>query len=155
MLSCTEKVEKFDTIVHSSTTQENNLESSQIKEVGVKIISTELGKEPEPSVRVNLAKPVLIKSPKFITLGQPAVETEDIRNLDFVTATRAKNCNGLRKGTEMDDRLGYTHDFETMRETTAYRNHIKNPEIEIREVFEWETSSPENIQWELPMNTVT
>ena len=42
-----------------------------------------------------------------------------------------------------------------MNETTAYRNHIKNSEIETREVFEQETSSPENIQWTLPMNIVT
>ena len=66
-----------------------------------------------------------------------------------------KNCNGLRRGTERDDRLGYTHDFETMSKTTAYRNHIKNSEIETREVFEQETSSPENIQHTLPMNIVT
>ena len=45
----------------------------------------------------------------------------------------------------MDDRLVYTHDFETMSKTTAYRNYIKNLEIETREVFERETSSPENI----------
>ena len=31
-----------------------------------------------------------------------------------------------------------------MIETTAYRNHIKNSEIETREVFERETSSPKN-----------
>ena len=55
----------------------------------------------------------------------------------------------------MYDRLGYTHDFETMRKTTAYRNHIKNSEIETREVLERETSSPENIQRTLPMNIVT
>ena len=55
----------------------------------------------------------------------------------------------------MDDRLGYTHDFETMSETTAYCNHINNSEIETREVFERETSSHENIQQTLPMNVVT
>ena len=77
VLSCTENVEKFDTIVHSSITQESNLESSQIKEVGVKSIFPELGKEPDPSVRVNLANPVLRKRPKFITLGHPTVETAD------------------------------------------------------------------------------
>ena len=54
VLSCTDNVEKFDTIVHSSTTQERNLESSRIKEVGVKSIFPEIGKEPDPSVRVNL-----------------------------------------------------------------------------------------------------
>ena len=42
-----------------------------------------------------------------------------------------------------------------MSETTAYRNHIKNLEIETREVFERETSSPENIQQTLPINIVT
>ena len=68
---------------------------------------------------------------------------------------RAKNCNRLRRGTETDDRLGYTHDFETMSKTISYRNHIKNSEIETREVFERETSSPENIQRTLPMNIVT
>ena len=42
-----------------------------------------------------------------------------------------------------------------MSKTTAYRNHIKNLEIETREVFERETSSPDNIQRTLPMNIVT
>ena len=54
-----------------------------------------------------------------------------------------------------DDRLGYTHDFENMSKTTAYRNHIKNSEIEIREVFDRETLIPQNIQGTLPMNIVT
>ena len=42
-----------------------------------------------------------------------------------------------------------------MSETTDYPNHIKNSEIETREVFERETSSPENIQRTLPMDIVT
>ena len=42
-----------------------------------------------------------------------------------------------------------------MSETTAYRNCIKNSEIETIELFERETSSPENIQQTLPMNIVT
>ena len=61
----------------------------------------------------------------------------------------------MRRGTERDDRLGYTHDFETMSETTDYRNHIKNSDIETREVFERETSSPQNVQQTLPINIVT
>ena len=83
------------------------------------------------------------------------MEAVDIRNLYYISATRTKNCYGLRRSTDRDDRLGYTHDFETMSETTAYRNHIKNPEIETREVFERETSIPENIQRTLPMHIVT
>ena len=128
---------------------------SQIKEVNVKIIFPELVKEPDPSVRVNLKNSVLSKSPKFITLGHPTIKKADTRNLNFFTATRAKNLNGLRRGKESDDRLGKTHYFENMSETTAYRNHIKNYEIETREFFERETSSPENIQQTIPMNIVT
>ena len=56
---------------------------------------------------------------------------------------------------ERDDRLGYTHDFETMSETTAYCNYINNLTIEVREFFELETLIPENIQRTLPMNIVT
>ena len=50
---------------------------------------------------------------------------------------------------------GTNNYFETMNETTAYRNHIKNNEIETREVFERETLSPKNIQRTLPTDIVT
>ena len=42
-----------------------------------------------------------------------------------------------------------------MSETTAYRNHIKNSKIVTREVFEWETWSPQTVQRTLPTNSVT
>ena len=84
-----------------------------------------------------------------------SVPTADIRNLDYISATRPKNCNGLQRSTDRDDRLGYTHDFESTSETTAYRNHIKNLEIETREVFDRETLSPRNIQRALLMNIAT
>ena len=78
-----------------------------------------------------------------------------IRNINFSTSTRVKSLNGLRRDTERYDILGYTYDFETMSETTAYRNHIKNSELETREVFERETWRPENIQRTLPTVIVT
>ena len=93
---------------------------------------------------------VLSQSPNFISLRHPTVKTADILNIDFATSTRAKKLNGLRRDTERDDRLRYTHDFETMSKTTTYLNHIKNSEIDTRE-----TSSPENIQRTSPMNIVT
>ena len=154
-LSCTDKVDKFDTLIHGSMTQERNLESSRIKEVDVKSIFPELGTELDSRVRVNLTNSVLGGSPKFIRFGHPTVETAETRNINFDTSTIVKRLNRLLRGTERDDRLGKTHGFETMSETTAYRNHIKNSVIETREVLERETSSTENIQRTLPMNIVT
>ena len=109
VLSCTNNVNKFGILVHGSTNQKMNLESSCIKEVGVKSIFPEIVNEPDSSIRVNLVNIVLSESPKSISLGHPTVETVDIRNIDFATSTRAKSLNGLRSGTERDYNLGYTH----------------------------------------------
>ena len=147
-----DNVKKLDTHVQSSMTQERNMELSRIEEMGMKSIFPELGQKFESSVRVNLTNSVLSKISNLKFLGQLPIETADIRNLECISATRTKNCNRLRRSADRDDRLGYTHYFETMSETTAYVNHIKNSEIETREVFERETSIPENIQRTLPIN---
>ena len=107
-----DNVEKLDTSVQSSKTQEMNLESSRIEEESLKSIFPELGTKLESSVRVNLAKSVVRKIQKFKRLGHPPIETADIRNLDYISATRSMKCNGLRKSMDRDDRLGYTHDLK-------------------------------------------
>ena len=93
------------------------------------------------------------RDPKFISLGHPTIETVDIHNLEYISSTRPKNCNGLRSITDRDYRPAHTHDCETMSKTTAYRNHIKNLKIETREVFERETSS--NILTRLDKNQLS
>ena len=118
------------------------MELSCIEEVGLKSIFPEIGNEFNSIVRLNLANSVLSENQKFISLWHPTVETADIRNIDLSTSTRAKNSNGLRRDTERYDRLGYPHDFETMIETIAYRNHIKNSEIETRGFFERKNFEP-------------
>ena len=117
----------------------------------MKSIFPELVTKLDSSVRVNLANSVVREIPKLKCLGHSPMETAYIRNLDYISTTRPKNCNGLRRSTDRDDRLGYTHDFETMSKTTAYCNHIKNSEIETGEVFEQETSNKniENIGTQL------
>ena len=55
VLSDADNVEKFDTNVQSSTTQERNLESSCIEEESLKSIFPELRPKFDSSVRVNLA----------------------------------------------------------------------------------------------------
>ena len=126
MLSDADNVKKFDTSVQISTTQERNLKSSRIEEESLKIIFLELSSELDHSIRVNLVNSVVRKIPKFKRLGHPPIETADIRNVDYISATRPNNCNGLRRRTDRDDRLGYKHNSETMSKTTAYRNHINN-----------------------------
>ena len=155
VLSDADNVEKFDTSIQSSTTQERNMESLRIEEESLKSVFPEIGPKFDSRVLVNLTNSVLGESPKFKRLGHPPMDTADIRNLYYISAARPKNCNGLWRSAVRDDRLGYKHDFETMSETTAYRNHIKNSEIETRKVFERETSGPENIQRTLQTNIVT
>ena len=121
----------------------------------MKIIFLDVGQKFDSSGRVNLTNSVLIKNLNFKRLVHTPIETADIRNLDYISSTRPKNCNGFRRSVDRDDRLGCTHDLGNMSETTAYRNHIKNSEIETREVLERETSSPKSIQRTLPMHILT
>ena len=123
-----------------------------IEKVGVKSVLGEIVADLDPSKRVNLANFVLSKSPKFKSLGLPAVDATDISNLDFSPYTRAKSLSGKRKDNFSPSRLGYTHDYETMSKPTAYHNHIENSELENREVFERET---ENIPQTRQTDSVT
>ena len=131
----------MDTSIHGSATQSNHLNFLCIEKVGVKGFLGEIVPDLDPSKRVNLANSVLSESPKFKSLGLPTVDATDIQNLDSVSSTRANSLSGTRKDNVSPSRLGYTHDFENMSETTAYRNHIKNSDFETREVFERETET--------------
>ena len=105
VLGDADNVKKFDTSVQSSTTQERNLGSLCIEEESLKIIFPGLGTKLDSSVRVNLVNSVVHKSPEYKRLGHLPMETADIRNLNYISATISKNCNGLRRSTDRDDRL--------------------------------------------------
>ena len=146
----TGNIEPSDTSVHGYATQGTNSDLSCIEKVVVKIVLSETVADLDPSIWVNLANSVLSKTPKFISLRLPAVDATNIRNLDFAPSTRAKSLGGRKKDNFSPSRLGYTHDFETTRKTTAYRNHIKNSRLETREVFDWETRNiPHTLQKDL------
>ena len=150
----TENIEPSKTSVHGSATQERNLDLSCIEKVGVKSVLGEIVADLDPRKRVNLANYVLRKIPKFKSLRLPAVDATDICNLDFAPSTRAKSLSRTQKDNVSPSRLGYMHDFETMSGTTAYRNHIKNYELETREVFERERENiPQTRQTDL-VNTL-
>ena len=48
---------------------------------------------------------------------------------------------GEKEGKLQADWLASRHDFERVSKTIAYSNHIKNSELETREVFERETEN--------------
>ena len=116
--------------------KERNSNFSCIEKLGVKSVFGKIVADLDPSIWVNLANSVFSKIPKFKSLRLPAVNAMDIRNLDLSPSTRAKSLSGTRRDNFSPSRLGYTHDFETMSKNTAYRNHIKNSELETRDVFE-------------------
>ena len=61
LLSNTGSIEKFDTHVHGSVTQEMDLDFFCIEEVGVKSVLSEIVKEFDSSGQMNLANSVLSK----------------------------------------------------------------------------------------------
>ena len=139
--SRTGSIDPLDTSIQGSATQIRNLNLSCIEKLGVKSVLSEIVPDLDPSKRANLTNSVLRERPKFKSFGLPALDATDIRNANFVASTRANSLSGTWKDNVSPSRLGYTHDFETMIETTAYRNHIKNYEFETRKVFERETEN--------------
>ena len=79
--------------------------------MGVNSLLSEIVTDLDPSIRVNLANSVLSESPKFKSLGILAVNSTDIRYLDFGPPTRTKSLSGTQKDNFSPSRLGYTHDL--------------------------------------------
>ena len=85
---------------------------------------------------MNLAKSLSIETPKLVHFGHPPIETENVGNLiDGIVAIRIENSDRIWSSKARDDRMAHTHDHETISEKIAYRKHIRDLEIETREVF--------------------
>ena len=148
-------MDKLDTIVHQSPTNERNTASPKIEEESLESIFYKIVEESNLSERMNLTNSLGIEIPKLVHFGHPPIETKNVGNLlDGIVATRIENSNGIWRRTKRDDRMAHTHYDKTMSETTAYRNHIKDSEIETGNVFERETSNKniENIVTRLDKN---
>ena len=111
---------------------------SCIEKLGVKSVLGEIVADLDLSIRVNLTSSVLSETPKFKSLMLPTVDATNIRNFDFAPSTRAKGLSRTLRDNKKDTRQGYTHDFETMSETTEYLNHMKNSKPETKPGFERE-----------------
>ena len=106
--------------------------------MGVKSLPGEIVTDLDPRKRMNLASSVLSKSPKFINFGLLSLNTPGKPNSVFTPSTRAKSLNGTDMENLNGDWLASSHGFERVSKTRAYSNHIKNSELETRQVFELE-----------------
>ena len=146
------EADKLDTIFQRSLTSERNTESPRIEEESLESVFYKIVEESNLSEQMNLANSLSIESPNLVHFGNPLIETKNVGNLlHGIVATRVENSNGIWRRTYRDDSMAHTHDVETMRKTTAYCNHLRNPEIETRKNLERETSneSIENIVTQL------
>ena len=124
------------TFVDGSATQERSSDFSCIKKVGVKSLPDKIVADLDPSIRVNIANFIISESPKIINLGLSTFDATGKPNTAFAPYTRAKYLSGTRREKIKADWLTSRQNFERANKTTAYCNHIKNSEIETREVFE-------------------
>ena len=111
----------------------------------MKSLPGEIVTDLDPIKRVNLASYVLSEIPKFINFGLPFLNSTDQQKSVFAPSTRAKTLNGTGRENFNSNWLAYSHGFERVRETTVYSNHIKNSELETRQVFERENIQTKNI----------
>ena len=111
----------------------------------VKSLPGEIITDLDPSKRVKLASVVIRKSPKFVNFGLLSFNATDKPSIAFTPFTRAKSLNGTERENLNGDWLASSHGFERVSKTTAYSNHIKNSELENRQVFEQESIQTENI----------
>ena len=107
--------------------------------MGVKSLPDEIVADLDPSKRENLANFIISKSPKFINLGLLSFNATGKLNIAFYLSTRVNDLKGTGRENFKANWLASGHDCERVSKTTAYSNHIKNDELEDREVFERET----------------
>ena len=109
--------------------------------MGVKILPDKIVADLDPSILVNHVNYIISESPKFKNLRLPTFNATGKPNIDFAPSNRAKSLNGTERDKFKADWLAYRHGLKRVSKTTAYSNHIKNYELETRELFERETKN--------------
>ena len=121
------KVDKLDTIVQQSPTNERNTASPRIEEKSLESVLSKIFEDSNLSERANLANSFSIDTPKLVHFGHPPIEKKNLGNLlDGIITTRIENSNEIWRRTDRDDRMAHTHDIETISKKIAYRKHIRD-----------------------------
>ena len=111
------ELDKLDTSVQRSSTNERNTAPSKIEEGSLESIFPKIAEESNSSERMNLADSVLIQTPKIVSFRHPPMHTDNVGNLiNSIAATRLMDQDGIQKPTDRDVRTTLTHgDDETIR----------------------------------------
>ena len=107
---------KLDTSVQRSLTNEKNTASPQIEEESLKSAFSKIVEESNSREQMNLANSAIIEPPKIGSFGNPTMETD---NVGGIVATRIENSDGIWRRKTRENRMAHTHDVETMSEKTS------------------------------------
>ena len=75
------ELDKLDTSVQRSSTDESNTASSQIEEGSLGSICPKITKELNSSERMNLTNSLLVHTQKLVSFGQPPMQTDNVGHL--------------------------------------------------------------------------
>ena len=137
------ELDKLDTSVQRSSTDERNTAPLKIEEGSLESIFPKIVKESNSSERMNLANSFGVQTPKIVSFRHPPMQTYNVGNpIDSIAATRVMDQYGIWRPTDRDVRTAPTHgNIETISKKLDYRKYIRDSEFETREVFERETSN--------------
>ena len=153
------ELNKLNTAVQKSSTNERNKASLRIEEGSLESICPKIIKESNSSKQINLANFLIVQNPKLVHFGHPPMETDNIgHRSNGSVATRVVDQDGIWRPTDRGVRMALTHSYiETISEKLAYHKYIRDSEFETREVFDLETLNQniENIGTRLDENQMT
>ena len=137
------ELNKLDTAVQRSSTDERNTVSLRIEEGSLESICPKIVEKSNLSDRMNLANYVLVQTPKLVSCRHPPMQIDNVGNpIDSIAATRVMDQDGIWRPTDRDVRTAPTHgNIETISEKLTFRKYMKDSDFETREVFEQEMSN--------------
>ena len=90
------ELDKLDTAVQRSLTDERNTASSQIEEGRLESICPKIIKESNSRKRMNLANSLIVETPKLLSFGYPPMEIDNVvHRSDGSVATRVVDQDGI------------------------------------------------------------
>ena len=125
------KLDKLNTAIQRSSTDERNTASSQIEEASLESICPKIIKESNSSKRMNLANSLLVQTTNLVSFGRPHMETDNVGHWsNGSVATRVMDQDGIWRPTDREVRMAPTHgNIETISEKLVFCKYIRDSEF--------------------------